>query len=123
VCVLADNIVMFEPLQLHALVSIVEAHVRQLSKRLASQRVGLSITPAGARAVLAASYDPSFGARPIRRYVTNVVGTEVSRLIVSGKAKADTTIAVDASGDGQQLTYTVVNNSATGSISNPPVSP
>jgi ATP-dependent Clp protease ATP-binding subunit ClpB len=112
-----DNIVMFEPLQLGSLMSIVEAHVRQLSKRLSSQRVGLSITSAAARAVLAASYDPSFGARPIRRYVTNVLGTEVSRLIVSGVAKPDSTIAVDASGDGVELTYTVVSHSATGGIS------
>ena len=109
----ADNIVMFNPLQLSDLIAIVDSHVQQLSKRLASQRIGLTISPAAARVVLQAAYDPSFGARPLRRYVTNVLGTEVSKLIVSGAAKPSSTIAFDANSHGDGLFYSIIDDNAT----------
>ncbi len=61
-----DNIVMFNPLGQESLVKIVELQIGLLAQRLRGQDLALRITRPAASVILQASYDPAYGARPVR---------------------------------------------------------
>ena len=46
--------------------------------------------------ILRESYNPSYGARPMRRYVDKHVSTEVAKLVVAGRLKDCQDVLVDA---------------------------
>jgi ATP-dependent Clp protease ATP-binding subunit ClpB len=65
-CLGADNVVMFNPLDLRSLVRIVELQIKALATRLKGQDIALRITHAASALILQGSYDPAYGARPVR---------------------------------------------------------
>jgi ATP-dependent Clp protease ATP-binding subunit ClpB len=78
-----DDIVVFNTLTLEQVSSIAAIMLNSLSERLRKQ---LNITLVWDREVLEfiakAGYDPAFGARPLRRQITQLVETELSKMIV-----------------------------------------
>jgi ATP-dependent Clp protease ATP-binding subunit ClpB len=99
-----SGIIMFNPLGPSQLTQIVDKAVGELFARLTSRNINVILTPAASKFIFDASFDPVYGARPIRRYVENVLGTAVSKMILSGEVNDDMeiTIAVDKSNN---LTY------------------
>jgi ATP-dependent Clp protease ATP-binding subunit ClpB len=59
------------------------------------------MTPAAKEAIVEESYDPAFGARPLRRYVQHSVETLIGRKILSEDIAPGTTMTVDF--DGEKL--------------------
>ena len=95
-----DDVVMFDPLTLDQLGKIVDLQVDELSARVADKHLTIEVTQ-GARAWLAETgFDPSYGARPLRRLVQREIGDRLARLILSGQAPEGSTIEVDLGGDG-----------------------
>jgi ATP-dependent Clp protease ATP-binding subunit ClpC len=95
-----DEIIVFEPLteeQIHQIVDLMAAEVQE---RLEDRRVTISLTPA-ARAWLArVGYDPTYGARPLRRAVQRHVENVLAREILAGRIHEGDTVKVDANEDG-----------------------
>ena len=59
----------------------------------------LEVTEA-ARALMArAGYDPVYGARPLRRYISHEVETRIGRALLGGDVRDGAVISIDASGD------------------------
>ncbi|KAJ3026269.1 UNVERIFIED_CONTAM: hypothetical protein HDU68_005935 [Siphonaria sp. JEL0065] len=79
-----SDIVVFSPLRQKQLHKIVFAQLTQIAQRLESRNIKLSMTDGAANAILSASYDPHYGARPLRRYLERKVVTQLSRMLVSG---------------------------------------
>jgi hypothetical protein len=112
---------MFQPLSAADLSSIVHIQLRDLTKRLSDKEISLQLTPSATNLILAASYVPSFGARPLRRYLEKHVTTAISKLLIEGRLRKRCSVVITASADGKELLFDVVppasnraNLSATG---------
>eukprot|EP01119_Soliformovum_irregulare_P013267 TRINITY_DN3519_c0_g1_i1.p1 TRINITY_DN3519_c0_g1~~TRINITY_DN3519_c0_g1_i1.p1 ORF type:complete len:885 (+),score=322.13 TRINITY_DN3519_c0_g1_i1:72-2726(+) len=95
-----DDIVLFNPLTSTNLHSIVKIQLESLAQRLEERDIHMSMSPKAIDFVLAAAYDPVYGARPLKRYLEKNVVTGISKLIISGKLGDHMTVRVDES-DGQ----------------------
>jgi ATP-dependent Clp protease ATP-binding subunit ClpB len=90
-----DEIIVFDPLSVDDLSKIVQLQVDALQGRLHERRLTLDVTD-GARAWLAMSgYDPTYGARPLRRLVQREIGDRLARALLSGEITDGDTVLVD----------------------------
>lgn len=99
-----DEIVLFDPLTVAELGSIVDLQVQRLADRLADRRLDLEVTPAARDWLALEGYDPAYGARPLRRLVQREIGDRLARLLLGGqiadggRVVVDRPAAVDAPG-------------------------
>ncbi|GAB2270092.1 Chaperone protein ClpB1 [Dionaea muscipula] len=103
-----DEIVIFDPLTHEQLRKVARLQVKDVAARLAERGIALAVTDAALDYVLAESYDPVFGARPIRRWLEKRVVTELSRMLVRDEMDENSTVFIDAGMDG--LTFHVEKN-------------
>ena len=78
-----DEIVFYKPLFREQLHQIVRLMIDGLNKRLADKQLSLEVTDAAVDYILDNSYDPSFGARPIKRYLQRTLETMLARKILA----------------------------------------
>jgi len=90
-----DDTIMFTPLSLLDIQQIVVKMVAELSERLADQDITLTMSDAAKSWVAQEGYDPAFGARPLRRYITNYVETPLAKKLISGDILPNTTVEID----------------------------
>ena len=99
-----DEIVIFHPLGKEHLAQIVDIQLRRVTALLAEKGYQLDVTKA-ARAYLAeAGYDPTFGARPLKRAIQRELQDPLALKILSGDFKEGDKIKVDHGKEG--LTFT-----------------
>ncbi|WP_256838598.1 ATP-dependent chaperone ClpB [Ornithinimicrobium faecis] len=99
-----DEVVIFDPLSRDELATIVGLQVEHLARRLADRRVGLKVTDAASAWLAERGYDPAYGARPLRRLVQTEIGDRLARGLLAGEIADGTTVTVDVSDDGQEIT-------------------
>ncbi len=90
-----DEIVFYKPLTKENVMKIIDLQVDKLNARLAQQQIKCEVTPAAKSAIVDASYNPEFGARPLRRYVQHTVETMLSKRILAGNILPGQTVTVD----------------------------
>lgn len=105
-----DEIVVFDPLSHEQLRKVARLQMKDVAIRLAERGVALAVTDAALDIVLAESYDPIYGARPIRRWLEKKVVTELSRMLVREEIDENSTVYIDASPKGDSLEYRVQKN-------------
>ncbi|KAJ1547713.1 Chaperone protein ClpB1, partial [Nowakowskiella sp. JEL0078] len=99
------EIIVFKPLQVFQLEKIVRVQFSNIVKRLESRNIGLSITDAACRLILKKSYDPSFGARPIRRWLQQYVETQIAKLLLIGQISEGSQTIIDVGLSENNLIY------------------
>lgn len=95
-----DDIILFKPLQLHEIEQIVDLFAGKLRSRLKERGIALQITERAREFIARTGHDPIYGARPLKRYMQRELETKIGRALISGDAREDSVIKVDA-GDGQ----------------------
>lgn len=105
-----DEIVVFDPLSHDQLRKVARLQMKDVASRLAERGIALAVTDAALDYILAESYDPVYGARPIRRWLERKVVTELSRMLVREEIDENSTVYIDAGPDGQDLVYRVEKN-------------
>ena len=95
-----DEIVFYKPLTKENVTKIIDLQIDKLNARLEDQQIKVELTDAAKSAIVDASYDPQYGARPLRRYVQHTVETMLSKRLLRGDILPGQTITVDAV-DGQ----------------------
>jgi ATP-dependent Clp protease ATP-binding subunit ClpB len=95
-----EDVVLFKPLTLPEIEQIVDLQIGDLRRRLADRRLGLSLTPAGRELIAREGYDPVYGARPLRRFISHEVETRIGRALLSGDIHDGAMIVLDAE-DGE----------------------
>ena len=94
-----DETVIFHTLKKEHLIAIVDIQIERFSKRLADQKITLSIDK-DARALLAEKgYDPVYGARPLKRAIQKELETPLSRMIIGGEIHENSTVKITADHD------------------------
>ena len=95
-----DEIVFYKPLTKENVTKIIDLQIDKLNQRLADQQISVELTQAAKDAIVDASYDPQYGARPLRRYVQHTVETMLSKRLLRGDILPNQTVTVDVV-DGQ----------------------
>ena len=90
-----DDIVMFDPLSMEQLTSIVDLQISSLQERMASRRLTLEVTDAAKEWLGFTGYDPAYGARPLRRLVQREIGDQLAKALLSGQIEDGDTVLVD----------------------------
>ncbi|MET0133060.1 MAG: ATP-dependent chaperone ClpB, partial [Kibdelosporangium sp.] len=91
-----DDVVLFEPLGLTEIEKIVELMTDDLRDRLAERQIKLDLTPEGRRLIARQGFDPVYGARPLRRFISHEVETRIGRALLREDVAEGDTITVDA---------------------------
>jgi ATP-dependent Clp protease ATP-binding subunit ClpB len=91
-----DEIVRFEPLSRDQIGEIVELQLARLRDRLAERGLGLELTDAAKEAVAEAGWDPTYGARPLKRAIQRLVENPLAIRLLEGEFAEGDTIRVDA---------------------------
>jgi ATP-dependent Clp protease ATP-binding subunit ClpB len=89
-------IVMFNSLGLTQIEKIVQKSMAGIRKRLSPQGIKVVLESSGAKAILAASYNPDYGARPVERYLESSVVTTLSRMLISGELASGSLVRIEA---------------------------
>src|SRR5213592_2576101 len=106
-----DEVVIFRPLGRQDLDRIVDIQLGHLRKRLSDRRIGLDVTSAAKALLAREGYDPTFGARPLKRTVQRLVQDPLALKLLEREFKDGDTVTVDAEGD-----HLVFHRSVTGEI-------
>jgi ATP-dependent Clp protease ATP-binding subunit ClpB len=91
-----DDIVLFHPLGLEEIERIVDLLFADLRHRLADQQITLELAEPGRRLIAEQGFDPVFGARPLRRFISHEVETKIGRAMIRGDIHEGQTIVVTA---------------------------
>ncbi|MDQ7814798.1 MAG: ATP-dependent chaperone ClpB [Patescibacteria group bacterium] len=90
-----DEVIMFQSLTKKDLLRIVDMQLDLLIARLKEKRITIDFTEKAKKHLADAGYDPSYGARPLKRLIQDQVMDELALRIVEGKTKEGDEITVD----------------------------
>jgi ATP-dependent Clp protease ATP-binding subunit ClpC len=94
-----DEVIVFHELSRDEVVSIVDLMIKRVATQLESQDVGIELTEAAKTHLAAVGYDPSLGARPLRRAIQRFVEDPLSEKILWKEYQAGDLIIVDVEKD------------------------
>ena len=90
-----DEIIMFKPLTKDNIGGIIELMLADVNKRLADRELRIELSEAAKDYVIDHGYEPAYGARPLKRFLTKHVDTLAARLILEGNVKEGDVILID----------------------------
>lgn len=97
-----DETILFKPLTLEEITSIVDLLLADLNKRLADRRVTVKLDAKAKEWVAEKGYDPVFGARPLKRFLQRNIETKLARALIGGEVE-----------EGSALTFTIRDDALT----------
>ncbi len=93
-----DETVVFHSLGRAELAAIIDIQVAELSQRLADRSITVSVTQQAKELIGELGYDPSFGARPLKRLVQQKIENSLASKIIAGEISDGCSVLVDARG-------------------------
>lgn len=96
-----DEIILFKPLTKENVAAIIDLQMTAINKLVAEKQLSIELTDAAKELVTDRSYDPAYGARPLKRFLQKNVTTLAARLILEGNLKPDDVILIDVGADGE----------------------
>ncbi len=101
-----DEIIVFHELSREEVVEIVDLMIKRVSKQLEAQGMALELTPAAKTLLAEKGYDPTLGARPLRRAIQQMVEDPLSEKILWKEVRVGETIIADVE-EGEVVFRTV----------------
>ena len=95
-----DAVVTFKPLTPAQVRLIVELELSRLQKHLAEQDVAITVTDRAKDKLADEGFDRQFGARPLRRVITNRIEDQLSEELLRGKFSRGDSVEIDVDPDG-----------------------
>src|SRR5579872_611781 len=95
-----DEIIDFHRLSEADLKKIIDIQLEGLRARLAERRIEIVLTDAAREHLVKVGYDPTFGARPLKRAIQKELETPLARMIVGGEVRDGNKVLVTARGEG-----------------------
>ncbi|GIK63307.1 MAG: ATPase [Chloroflexota bacterium] len=109
-----DGTIVFRSLTREEINEIVELRLNEVRTRMKEHNLGLEVTDAARTFIGDKGYDPEFGARPLRRVVTNLVEDKLSDFILMGNFEVGSTVVVDLNAETKELTFASGQGEAVG---------
>jgi len=98
-----DDVVVFKALTKDDLQRVVDIQLRRLERLLSDREIKLDLTPGAKSRLVELGYEPSLGARPLKRAILRELQNPLAEAILAGGYTGGQTIAVDV--DGEQFTF------------------
>jgi len=95
-----DEVIIFRPLTEEQIRQIVDLQIKEVQKRLADRKITITLTGEAKAWLAKTGFDPSFGARPLKRTIQREVENPLSRKILQGEFKEGDEVKVDLSTEG-----------------------
>jgi ATP-dependent Clp protease ATP-binding subunit ClpA len=90
-----DEIVIFEPLTHAELTRIVDILAAEVRERLSDRKLDFELTPAAIAELVREGFDPTYGARPLRRTIQRRIENELARRVLAGEFHDGQKVTVD----------------------------
>jgi ATP-dependent Clp protease ATP-binding subunit ClpB len=103
-----DEIIVFHALSEEHLKAIVDIQLAHLRARLAERHIQIELTDAARTHLVRTGYNPTYGARPLKRAIQKEVETQLARLILKGEVRDGQSVVVDYDAHQGALQFTVV---------------
>ena len=99
-----DDIIIFHPLGMEQLDKIIDLQLHRLEQLLAERKMTIELTPDARRAIAEEGYDPSFGARPLKRAIQRVIQNPLALAVLEGRFGEGDHVVVGVGANGE-LTF------------------
>jgi ATP-dependent Clp protease ATP-binding subunit ClpB len=103
-----DEIIVFHPLDRSQIRHIVDLQIDQLAKLLAGRELGLEVTDRARQEIANRGYDPTFGARPLKRVIQNELQNPLASELLKGEYPEGSTVKIDF--DDDEFTFESLSN-------------
>ena len=94
-----DEVIVFHSLGHDELKKIIDLQLRELQKTISDQQLKIDLSDAAKEKLLALGYDPTFGARPLKRTIQREIQNPLAGLLLQGKYGPGDTVRVGVKGD------------------------
>ena len=94
-----DEIVFYKPLTRGEIDRIVDLQIADLNRRLQSRQLHAVLSPAARNHVVEASFDPVYGARPLKRFIQREIETLIARKLIGEDVPPRSVLHIDYDGD------------------------
>ena len=111
-----DETIVFHALSEDELLQIVEIQLSRLRSRLAERRITLVLDDAAKRHLVKAGYDPTYGARPLKRTIQKEIETPLGRKILAGDVRDGETVNVGFNDIAGELTFNTASSNVPATI-------
>jgi ATP-dependent Clp protease ATP-binding subunit ClpB len=98
-----DEIIIFHALSREELRSIIDIQLRGLTKRLEDRKIQVELTDRAKDLLIAEGYDPTYGARPIKRAIQRRVLDPLALRVLQGELREGDAVRIDAAGGELQF--------------------
>lgn len=99
-----DDIIVYKPLGPSEVTSVIGLLISELSQRLKKQDITVTVDPQATSWIAQNGYDPTYGARPLRRFIADNIEGKIAEKILTGQIKRGSVISVSI--QNGQLIYT-----------------
>ncbi|GAB4571647.1 MAG: ATP-dependent Clp protease ATP-binding subunit [Anaerolineae bacterium] len=100
-----DAVIVFRALTQRDINQIVELRLDEVRERVLEHAIMLHVTDAAKAYLAREGYDPEYGARPLRRVITNLVEDKLSDAILGGQFSLGATVKIDFDEEAGELTF------------------
>lgn len=105
-----DEIVFFKPLLKEQIVKIIDLIFKQIAHRLKDRNIEIALSDDAKNYIINNSYDPVYGARPLKRFIQRKMETSIGRALISGEMTDGDNILIDADEGDLKFTKVLPNN-------------
>ena len=96
-----DDIIIFKSLGKEEIARIIDIQLESLRNHLADRKITLEISAAAREALFREGYDPSFGARPLKRAIQKLLADPLALKILEGDIQPGDHVVADVNRDGE----------------------
>ena len=100
-----DDIIVFKALGKESVKNIISLILDEINDKLKEQYIKIEFTDKALDYIVNEAYDPTYGARPLKRFVQKDIETNLSKMILSNEVPENSTVVLDS--DGEKLIYNV----------------
>lgn len=90
-----DDIVLFKPLTINEVGSIVQKLMNELQKRLAERGITIEMSKEAKEFIARSAYDPIYGARPLKRYIQKYIETDLAKKLIAGEIEENSKVRIE----------------------------
>ena len=101
-----DDVIVFHQLTEAEIIEIVDLMIASLEKRLQDKDMAIELTPAAKSLLAERGYDPTLGARPLRRTIQREIEDPLSERMLFGDLVPGSIVLVDVEGEGDDRAFT-----------------
>ncbi len=98
-----DDVVFFKPLLKEQIRKIIDLIFEQVAERLRDRNIKISLSENAKDYIISNSYDPVYGARPLKRFIQSKMETSIGRALIAGEITDGDNILIDA--DEKELKF------------------